>query len=148
MFSTVVSENARCLIAFSGLTVLPDSPEEYARKADLFEFIKMMPATWDETRVLHGEIGKFITTARRSGEEWFIGSVINEEGGELDITLDFLGDGVYEATLYEDAEDTHYIDNREAYRVRKMKVRGGDVIKARMAPGGGHCMWIRKPVCK
>lgn len=142
--STVAAECARILIIFSGLDFLPDAPEEYRKKADLFEFIAKMPGSWDETRVVNSSIGRKITTARRSGEQWFVGSAINESGGTIPIALDFLNPGIeYEARLYEDASDTHYIRNRESYRIRDLTVRRGDVIKAVLAPGGGHCMWIR-----
>jgi glucan 1,4-alpha-glucosidase len=142
--STVVSETARTLIIANGLIVLPDAPEEYEKKADLFEFIREMPATWDESRVINSKIGETITTARRSGEEWFISSVMNENGGSVEIPLEFLEKGkTYEVTFYEDAAETHYITNRESYQIRKDKVTSRDVIEARMAPGGGHCMWIR-----
>ena len=144
-FSTVASEAARTLIIFSGLVCIPDAPEAYAAKADLFEFIQKMPVgKWDESQVLHSKIGKYITTARRHGKEWFIGSVYNQEGGTLDIDLKFLeADKEYDITFYEDTEETHCKTNPEAYQVRNAKVRKGDVIKAVMAPGGGHCMWIR-----
>jgi alpha-glucosidase len=142
--STVVSETARTLVIFSGLIILPDAPEEYAKKADLFEFIRQMPATWDETRIINSRIGEHITTARRSGEQWFIASVIDEKGGSLKIPLGFLEQGVsYDVTFYEDAPGTHYIENREAYQIRTGNVTNGNTIEARMAPGGGHCMWIR-----
>ena len=145
LYSTVTAETARILITDTGLTVLPDAPEEYERKDDLFEFVRRMPnAPWDDTRVLHAEFGVHVTTARRHGLEWFIGSVVNEDGGSLDIALDFLEAGVtYAATLYEDAEDTHYQTNREAYRVRQTTVVVGDTISAAMAPGGGHAIWLR-----
>ena len=148
--STVVSEAARVLVIFSGLICLPDAPEEYSKKADLFEFIRHMPpATWDDTKIINSQIGKCITTARRSGDEWFVGSVINETGGELKIPLDFLTPGVnYDATFYEDAPDSHYINNREAYRIRQGSVTQSDTIKAKLAPGGGHCIWIRPHVSK
>lgn len=142
--STVVSETARTLVIFSGLIVLPDAPEEYEKKADLFEFIRQMPGTWDESRVINSRIGEHITTARRGNNQWFVGSVINEKGGSLKIPLDFLkADTKYDITFYEDALESHYIKNRESYRVRKGKATSADTIEARMAPGGGHCMWIR-----
>ena len=31
----------------------------------------------------------------------------------------------------------------EAYQVRKSTVKKGDIIRADLAPGGGHCIWIR-----
>jgi alpha-glucosidase len=142
--STVVSETARVLVIHSGLIVLPDAPEEYEKKADLFEFIREMPGTWDESIVINSSIGKHITTARRSKDQWFVGSVINEKGGTLKIPLDFLEAGKkYDVTFYEDTPETHYIKNRESYSVRKGTVKKGDIIEAKMSPGGGHCMWIR-----
>lgn len=144
-FSTVTSEAARALIIFSGLVCLPDAPEAYAAKAELFEFIQKMPVgKWDESRILNSKIGEYITTARRHGQEWFMGSVYNQQGGTLTIKLDFLEEGKdYDITLYEDTEDTNCKTNPEAYRIRKGTVKKGDVIKAVLAPGGGQCMWIR-----
>ncbi len=147
-FSTVASEAARTLIIFSGLVCLPDAPEAYAAKADLFEFIQKMPiGKWDESRILHSKISEYITTARRHRKEWFIGSVCNQKGGILNINLNFLEKGEeYDVTYYEDTEETDCKTNPEAYRVRKGTVKKGDVVKAVMAPGGGHCMWIRPKV--
>jgi len=142
--STVVSEAARILVIFSGLDLLPDAPEEYSRKSDLFDFIARLPATWEETRIINSEIGEHISTARRKGDEWFVGSVIDEEGGTLEIPLDFLDKGRdYAVRFYEDAPDSHFRNKRERYRIRDGEVGSTDIVKAEMAPGGGHCMWIR-----
>ncbi len=139
--STVVAEAARVLITFSGLAYLPDSPESYESKADLFEFIAKLPMRWDETKILNGDIGKHITTARRAGRNWYIASCCDEEGAELLINLDFLKEGtVYSATFYEDTNETHFETNKESYQIRKTTLGNGDVVKAKLAPGGGHCM--------
>ena len=142
--TTVVSEVARNLVIFSGLVTLPDAPEEYLKKSDLFEFLKVMPATWDDTRILYSEIGEYITVARRSGEVWFIGSVNDQTERTLSVPLDFLEpETTYEATLYEDAADTHGLKNPEAYAITRKSVKQGDVISAKMAHGGGHAMILR-----
>ena len=145
LYTTVAAEAARTLIIFSGLVCIPDAPEAYAEKSDLFEFIKEMPVgKWDETKILHAKMDAYISTARRHGESWFIGSVYNEPGGTLPVTLDFLDAGKeYDITYYEDTDETHFKANPEAYRVRKGTVKKGTVINAKIAPGGGHCMWIR-----
>ena len=142
--STVVSEVARNLVIYTGLVTLPDAPEEYLKKADLFEFLKVMPATWDDTRVLNSEIGAYITIARRSGDVWFVGSVSDQTERTLDVPLDFLEPGKdFEATLYQDAPDAHGVKNPEAYEVKTASVKRGDVIRAQMAVGGGHAMILR-----
>ena len=163
--TTVASQVAQCLIFPSGLLTLPDSPDAYNRKPDLFEFIANLPMTYDETRVLNAEIGRLVTLAKRSGSAWFVSSLADEKGRSFELTLDFLEEGVtYDATLYEDGEDADYRyigpankkaakakgvelvptkTKRELYQVRKKTVQRGDVIRVRIAPGGGHNLWIR-----
>lgn len=143
--STVASEAARTLIIFSGLVCIPDAPDAYEAKKDLFEFISKLPVgKWDDTRIFNAKIGESITTARRYGKEWFVGSVINQKGGTLNIKLDFLEPNqLYDVTYYEDTNETDCKTNPEAYQVRKGIVKKGDFIHAKLAPGGGHCMWIR-----
>ena len=142
--STVVSEVARCLVVYTGLITLPDAPEEYLKKADLFEFLKVMPATWDETRVPHAKIDEAITVARRSGDTWFVGSVNNQMAKTVEIQLDFLEPNTsYEAILYQDAPESHGVNNPEVYEIKKQLVNRGDTISAKMAVGGGHAMILR-----
>jgi len=143
--TTVTAETARTLIINSGLVCIPDAPEAYAAKADLFEFIKEIPVgKWSESKILHGKIGVHISTARRYKDAWFIGSVVNQKGGTLPILLDFLKEGIlYDVTYYEDTENTHCKTNPEAYRVRKGILKKDDLIKIKMASGGGNCIWIR-----
>ena len=141
--TTLVAETARVLIVFSGIAILPDCPEAYESKSDLFDFLRKLPMDYDETKILHGSIGEYITTARRSGDKWYIASATNEMKRTLDIKLDFLEPGKeYSATLYEDADDTDYISNRETYTVTNKVVTSNDTIKAAMAAGGGHCIYI------
>ncbi len=142
--TTVISEIARNVVIFSGIVTLPDAPEEYLKKGDLFEFLRLMPSTWDDTQIPNSKIGQYITVARRSGDMWFVGSVNNQTVRTLSIPLNFLIPGTqYEATLYEDAEGTHGVANPEAYAVSTSTVIRGDVISAKMAFGGGHAMILR-----
>jgi alpha-glucosidase len=143
--STVTAEAARTLIIFSGLVCIPDAPEAYEAKLDLFEFIQKQPVgKWDESKILHAQFNEYISTARRHDNQWFIGSVASQKGATLNIELDFLQEGIeYQANLYEDTAETHCQTNPEAYQIRKIKVKKGDIIEAKMASGGGHCIWIR-----
>ena len=139
--STVTSEVARTLVVFSGVITLPDAPEEYLKKADLFEFLKTMPATWEDTRVINSKMGEYITVARRTGDTWYVGSVNDQNARTLEIPLDFLETGSsYKATLYQDASDSHGVRNPEAYEIKTKTVKKDDVIRAKMASGGGHAM--------
>ena len=143
---TVAAEVAKLIVIYSGLTVLPDSPEEYLKKDDLFDCIRKMPSQFDSYKVLDGEIGKYIIVARQSGNNWFIGSLTNSDKRTLDVDFGFLPEGEsYQATFYEDTSETHFLNNKESYRVRKgIKVNKNTKLKIYLAPGGGNSIWLKK----
>ncbi len=142
---TVAAEVAKLIVVYGGCFVMPDAPEEYLKKDDLFDCIRNMPAHFDSYKVLEGEIGEFITVARSSGDDWFVGSLTNRDARELTIKFNFLEEGTkYTATFYEDTSETHYLDNKEAYQVREnIPVEKGSELNIKLAPGGGHSIWIR-----
>ncbi|SNZ03121.1 Carbohydrate binding module (family 6) [Natronoarchaeum philippinense] len=57
-----------------------------------FQFIEDVPAAWDDTRVVDAEIGDYTITARKSGDEWFVGAMSDENGRAIDVPLSFLDD--------------------------------------------------------
>ncbi len=67
------------------------------------EFWDHIPTAWDETRVLQGTPGEFITTARRKGQEWFVGSITNNQERTIKIDCSFLPKGkTFTARIYSD----------------------------------------------
>jgi alpha-glucosidase len=138
--STIVAQAAMCVTYFSPLLCLPDIPEAYQRKPDLFNFIKDLPLSYDESKVLIGEIGKTYVVARRKGNTWWIGGVSNETGGNIEISLDFLDKGTYKSTIFLDGQQTTWEKNREAYLKEKRIVIVGESFKMNIAPGGGVCL--------
>jgi alpha-glucosidase len=89
---------------------------------------------------MNGQIGEYITSARRSGDEWFIGAMTNSKSRTLEIKLDFLGEGKYKLVAFEDSPESA-IDAEKVMRSAKT-VSKGDVVKMRMAPGGGYAAWL------
>ncbi|MEM9930767.1 MAG: glycoside hydrolase family 97 catalytic domain-containing protein, partial [Bacteroidota bacterium] len=142
---TVAAEVAKLIAIYTGWMVLPDAPEAYLAKADLFEAIRQIPPQFDSLGILDGELDEYVSVVRRAGEEWLVGSLTNREARQLTIKLDFLcKDKQYLATLYEDAPDTHFLENKETYHIqRDLPVTADSVIMAPLAPGGGHAIWIR-----
>ncbi|MCD6355050.1 MAG: glycoside hydrolase family 97 catalytic domain-containing protein [Prolixibacteraceae bacterium] len=141
---TVAAEVAKLIVTYGGWYVLPDAPEEYLKKDDLFDCIRRMPAQFDSFKVLNGEIGEFISVARKAGDDWFVGSLTNRESRELKINFDFLDAGKkYVATFYEDTPETDFLNNKEAYKIRNdIQVKKGTIEKVQLAPGGGNAIWI------
>lgn len=59
-----------------------------------FAFISNVPASgWDDTEVLEASIADYIVTARRTGNEWFVGAMTDEYGRAIDVSLDLLSPG-------------------------------------------------------
>ena len=120
--------------------MVSDHPSAYEGQPS-FQFIQDVPATWDETRVLPGVPGEYITIARRRGSDWFLGSLNNWTARDLDIPLTFLGDGRYTAEVYADAPDA---DQRPKHVVMEQKpVTRTATLKAKLASGGGLAVRFR-----
>ncbi len=118
----------------SPLVMLSDYPEAYEDQPGL-DFLERVPTVWDETRVLDGRPGEFVTIARRSGTSWYLGAMTNWSSRDLEIPLSFLGPGKFEARIYADGKDADTVAT--SLEIGKKRVGKGDKIKVRLAQGGG-----------
>ncbi|MFC2086678.1 glycoside hydrolase family 97 protein [Bacteroidota bacterium] len=131
---------AMLVVYESALQVLCDSPYNYRNQPQGLDFLKIVPTTWDETIVINGEVGDFITIARKSSEDWYIGCMTDWTARELEISLDFLGDGSYKAKIWSDAPDA---DVHPEKLVETETILTRDQVHiARLAPGGGQVIHL------
>ena len=143
--STLARQLALYVTMYSPLQMAADLPENYERFMDAFQFIKDVAVDWDESRYLEAEPGRYIVAARKAkgNGNWFIGCTSGEEGHASKLKLDFLdGDKKYIATIYEDAEEAHYLTNPQAYHIRKGIVTAKSVLKMKAAAGGGYAISV------
>jgi alpha-glucosidase len=141
--STLAGEAARTLIVFSGATVIPDIPENYRKHPELLRFIASQKQPWRESRTLNGVIGEQIVMARQNADgAWLVGAATNEDPRELGIPLDFLGDGTYDALVMQDGDDSDYRTHKESYKAETRTVTRADVVRVKLAPGGGACVLL------
>lgn len=141
--STLAKELALYVVIYAPLQMAVDMPEVYEAHLDAFKFIRDVPTDWDDTRVLNGRIGDYVTIVRkqRDGEDWYLGSITDEVGRTLETPLSFLDrDRVYVAEIYRDAEDADWKTNPLAYEVTKMDVDANTLLTVRLAPGGGQAI--------
>jgi alpha-glucosidase len=117
-----------------------DFPGSYRDQPGIV-FMKAVPATWDETRVLNGAVGDYITIARRKGSDWFLGSMTDWTGRRLSVSLDFLGSGAYQAAVFADAPDADRFPTHLSTDWRR--VTASDHLDISMAPGGGQAVWFK-----
>lgn len=115
----------------SPLTMVSDSPLTYAASPAGLDFISAVPTSWDETRVLSGEIGQSIVMARRKGAQWWVGAMTNETGRTVKVPLSFLGDGPFSAEVREDGAEPTALKSRTQAVTRK------DALTLKLAPSGG-----------
>ncbi len=133
----------------SPLQMVADSPITYSKTDGIWpqpenewqeglEFIRDVPVTWDETRILQGDIGEFIVSARRKGDAWYLGAMTNESARQLKISLDFLDKGKYTADIWQDGKNISSVDKT------RTGVAGNSSLSLALASGGGAVVVLRK----
>jgi alpha-glucosidase len=140
VMGTRAHQTALFVVFLSPFEMVSDYPEAYQGQKEL-AFLSSVPTTWDETRVLNGNVGDYITIARRHGKEWYVGSIAGWHGAEFDLPLEFLGPGQYTAESWRDAPDA--AENPTHTVTEQAKVNRSTVLKARLVSGGGAAIRIR-----
>jgi alpha-glucosidase len=136
---TRAHELALYVVFESELEMVSDYPEHYAGQKE-FDFIKQVPCTWDEVHAIGGMPMQWIALARRSGKDWYVGSLTNWDEREIKIPLDFLGDGKYVAEIYADAPDA--ADEATHTLISQQTVDRTTVLNVHMVSGGGNAIAI------
>ena len=142
--STVVAEAARTLITYSGVTIMPDIPEYYRKYPSLLKFLSAQKQPWKESCTLAGEIGEYIVMMRETDEAYLVGVATNESERTVEIPLNFLPNGDFQVEIVEDADDAHYLTNRECLKTSQKQVNNQSQLSVRLAPGGGACLTFKK----
>ena len=138
--TTLAKQLALYITIYSPLQMAADLPENYEKHMDAFQFIRDVAVDWDDTKILAAEPGDYITIARKAKgkNDWFVGSITDENSRDQTLTLDFLESGkTYEATLYRDAANADWDTNPEAYTIEKKQVNSKTKLLIHLAKGGG-----------
>lgn len=115
----------------SPLVAAADSPDTYAESPAGFEFMRDVPASWDETRFIAGEVGDYVAVARRKGKTWYLGVLNNESGRTVRLPLSFLGGKRHAMTLWADG------DAPDAVRKTERSIGGSETLELMLKPTGG-----------
>jgi alpha-glucosidase len=119
----------------SPFQMVADSPDVYDN-APGYDFIKLVPVTWDETRFLAGDIDSYVAVARRKGRDWYIGVMGNEQAREVSLPLSFLAAGKFKAKIWEDG------GSPTALNINEKAVSAGDSLMLKLSPSGGAAVRI------
>jgi len=143
--STIANQLALYVTMYSPLQMAADTPDNYNRFPDAFQFIKDVAVDWSESKYIEAEPGDYITVARKAKgtNNWFVGNVNGETPRTSNIDFSFLEKGKkYTATIYADAKDAHYKTNPQAYTIKKIAVTNKSKLSQLSAPGGGYAISI------
>lgn len=141
VMSTRCHMMAMYVVLENHLTSLCDTPKAYEGQPG-FEVLRTVPGTWDEMRVPLAELNKYVTVARRSGADWWVGTLNNGMARTLNLKLDFLGDGQYRAEIYTDAADADKNPNHLNKEVRTVTRK--DRVELPLAADGGSVIRFSK----
>lgn len=145
--TTRAKQLALYVVLYSPIQMVSDLPENYldayGELLPEFKFIRDVPTTWDDTFVPHGEIGDYFTVVRRKDDEFFIGSITDEEARELTLPLNFLDSNKeYVAEIYADSKDVEWETNPNGVSISIVKVTNEDTLTLSLAKGGGEAIRI------
>ena len=145
----VTSPGTRChqlsmfIVYDSPMQVFAGNPSEGMREPEFMELLGSLPTTWDETIITDAKVAEYIVSARKKGNDWFVGAMGDWNERDITVKFDFLDDGNYKATICKDGinADRYAAD----YVIRKdVTVKKNDTIKIHLAPGGGFLIRLNK----
>lgn len=104
------------------------------------KFFRRLPTTWDETKVISGEMDGHAVIARRSGADWFVGAMNGSEPTEIELPLSFLkGNQEYVATVYSD-DPEH--DEITSVNISCLKVDSHTTLDVSLQSNSGQAIWV------
>ena len=133
---------AMFLVYDSPLQIFCGNPSQGLKEPEFMELLGSIPTTWDETKILQGKIGEYIITARRKGNDWYVGSLNNSVAKDISLSFDFLGDGNFKATICKDGLNAH--NYASDYELTKKDLQKNGNMDIHLAPGGGFLIKLNK----
>jgi hypothetical protein len=129
-YTTDIFEMASAIInqsAIQCIALQPNNLEELPQME--LDFLKAVPTTWDETRLLDGYPGRYVVLARRHGNQWYVAGLNAEQTAKTLLLQmpEFAGQTV-----------KYYVDDaKKGPQLRQLKFNKKGEAKVTMQPGGG-----------
>ncbi len=145
--TTLAQQLALYVVIYSPIQMAADLVEHYEANPEPLQFIKDVGVNWEETKVLNGEIGDYVTIARkeRKTENWFVGGITDENSRTIELKFDFLDDNQdYEAIIYKDGENAHWNNNPLDIAIEKDSINKDSQFTIKLAEGGGFAISLIK----
>jgi len=139
---TRAHQSAMFIVYESPIQIFSGNPSQGMLEPAFMKLLGSIPTVWDTTVVPDARLGDYIITARRSGDDWYIGGMCDWTARDFTLDLSFLNRGSYKATLLEDGINADRYPSD--YRLTEKKLSDTDSLKIHMAPGGGFIIKLEK----
>jgi len=143
----VMSQGTRChqlamfVVYDSPIQIFAGNPSQGMKEPEFMKFLGDIPTTWDETKILAGKVGDYIVTARRNGNDWYIGGMTDWEAREMNLDLSFLDNNLYKVVgCYDGVNADSYPSD---YEIKNMAIENNK-LTIKMAKGGGFVLKLSK----
>jgi hypothetical protein len=143
--TTIAQQLALYVVIYSPVQMAADLPENYAGQP-AFQFIKDVGVDWEQTVVLNGEVGDFVSIAREEREtgNWFVGGITDENARDINIDFSFLKEGKkYKAIVYQDGKKAHYKNNPTSIEIVEFVADNHTLKTFKLAAGGGFAISLK-----
>ena len=144
--TTIAQQLALYVVIYSPIQMAADLIEHYEGNPAL-QFIKDVEVDWEQTEVLNGEVGDFVTIARKGKGtgNWFVGAITDETARDIEIDFSFLDEGQeYDVIVYKDGANAHWDDNPTDLTIEKRAINSTSKETFHLAEGGGVAISIIK----
>lgn len=148
--TTLAHQLALYVVIYSPIQMACDLPEHYMigdKIHPAFQFISDVGVDWQQTKVLDGEIGDFVTIARqeKSTGNWFVGGITDEQERTQKVDFKFLDKNKkYQATIYKDGPNAHWNTNPQDYEIESLEITSDTILNIKLASGGGFAISIKE----
>ena len=145
--TTLAQQLALYVVIYSPVQMAADLIEHYEANPEPLQFIKDVGVDWEKSIVLNGEVGDYVTIARKEKGtgNWFVGGITDENSVSLKLDFDFLDKNQdYEAILYKDGPKAHWDNNPLDILIEKLDLNNQSSLDIQLAEGGGFALSLKK----
>jgi hypothetical protein len=131
-------ELALSVIFTSGIQHFPEIPEGMAKMPEYVkDFMKKVPAIWDDSKFIDGYPGKCVVMARQANGKWLIAG-INGEPAERKLSLDLGALPAGKGLLITDG-------NGDLFQKQAVELKADKKLDLTLKPNGGFVITFEKP---
>ena len=131
--TTYAHELALSVVFESGLQHFADSVAAYrALPTEALDFLKAVPAAWEESKLLAGAPGSLVVVARKGADGWYLAGISGQETAQtVRVDLSVLGPGPHTLSLVTDGTEPR------ALASETWTVPAGEMLALQLLPRGG-----------